>query len=567
MKDLIKKLIIGLCVAQIVSCSPIDENLIDGSHIENNANYAEGILLNGYKGLIDQYNFTVEATDDAVNNQTGNSLRAMATGELTAQNNPLNRWSKYEYIFYLNKFLSMVDDVVWKKDEAVNELYVRRMKGEAFALRGIMHLYILQAHAGYDESGALMGIPYYTSFIESNGNFNLPRLTFQETVDAIEKDFNDAYALLPYVYSDNAADIPEKDKNYDSKLYLAVNNATFRLRIQGQIVRGFQARLHLMAASPAFLNSQEHYKLAIKYAAELCSKKNFELAPDGVEFYNEDADKNNPEILWRGNVSQGSSLEASNFPYSLNGNGNINPSQNLVDAFYKSDGYPINSSVGVSYDSQKPYANRDPRLAKFILYNGGVMRNKTIVINSSSNDGVDKVINKSTRTGYYLKKLLRPDVVIPVSGNPTLKEHFPVYMRYTELYLTIAEALNEVGGPSYVADGVSKSAKDIIRDIRKRALGTNADPYLESITTKEEMRKLIQNERRLELCFEGFRFWDLRRYKLSLSETVKGVNNDGAVYSVMDVEPRNMSDEKYYYMPLPYSEILKYNALTQNKGW
>ena len=573
MKKIIKNILLGLCFTQIIACSPVDENLTDESLVKTNPNYALGILMNGYQGLIDKSTFNSEgseATDDAVSNQTGNSLTRIATGELTAQLNPLNRWEKYKFIFYINQFLSIVDDVVWKNNEVENELFKRKFRGEALALRAIMHQYILEAHGGYDQSGVLMGIPYYTSFIAQNGNFNVPRLTYQETVDAIEKDFNDAYELLPFIYSDLATDIAEKDKKYDQNAYLAINGSIFKMRIQGQIIRGFQARLHLMAASSAFLNSQDNYKLAVKYANELCAKNNYVLAPDGVEFYNADIDKDNPEILWRGNVVTTSSLELNQFPFTLNGNGRLNPSQNLVDAFYKKDGYPITSSVGLVYNNQNPYAtaSRDPRLSKYIVHNNGTLGTKTIFIDNISKDGVNVVINRSTRTGYYLKKHLRPDVVIPVSGTATPKEHFPVYMRYTELYLIMAEALNEIGGPDYKEPGVAKSSKEIIESLRKRALAITADPYLQSITSQDDMRMLIRNERRLELCFEGFRFWDLRRYKSTLTESVRGMAYNGFTYSQIDeVEPRLYSDVRYYYMPIPNSEVLKYNALSQNKGW
>lgn len=550
-----------------IACSPVNENLIDGSHIESNPSYAEGILLQGYKGLIDNYQTSAEATDDAVNNQIQNGLRKMATGELTARNNPLSRWDKYKQIFYLNKFLNIVEKITWKEDPELQELYVRRLTGEALALRALLHFYILQAHAGYDDSGILMGVPYYKEFIDYDGDFNLPRCTFEETVNKIEEDFNAAYELLPYIYSNNPSDIPDKDKHYDTDAYLTVNGAVFNQRIQGQIVRALQARLHLMAASPAFLNSKEQYKLAAQYAVQLCEKVNYTLAPDGIEFYNADDDRNNLEILWRNSISQQSWFEQNQFPYSLNGSGRLNPSQNLVDAFYKADGYPISENSGINYDPQNPYINRDPRLATYILYNGGKIGDKIITINENSNDGVDKVIEKSTRTGYYLKKSLRPDVVIPQSGNPVSKDHFGVYLRYTELFLILAESLNEIGGPDYKGEGSSKSARDIIRLIRARALKLTVDSYLDNISGDGEMRNLIRNERRLELCFEGFRFWDLRRYKAALNETVRGIVNDGTTYRIIDVEKRAMEGDKYYYMPLPYNEVIKFSALTQNVGW
>lgn len=81
------------------------------------------------------------------------------------------------------------------------------------------------------------------------------------------------------------------------------------------------------------------------------------------------------------------------------------------------------------------------------------------------------------------------------------------------------------------------------------------------------MRELIRNERRLELSFEGFRFWDLRRWKLSLTESAKGMNiTNNTNFTVIPVENR-VYQNYMYYGPLPYGEVLKFNALTQNQGW
>ena len=82
------------------------------------------------------------------------------------------------------------------------------------------------------------------------------------------------------------------------------------------------------------------------------------------------------------------------------------------------------------------------------------------------------------------------------------------------------------------------------------------------------MRELIRNERRLELCFEGFRFWDLRRWKEDLNETVWGIDwgKDGSTFTKFEVEKRDYEDYMYY-CPIPNSEVLKFSNLAQNRGW
>ena len=126
--------------------------------------------------------------------------------------------------------------------------------------------------------------------------------------------------------------------------------------------------------------------------------------------------------------------------------------------------------------------------------------------------------------------------------------------------------------------GANYSAYDVIKAIRERAgLGEfGKDPYLEECAqNKDKMRELIRNERRLELCFENHRFWDLRRWNVEfpkLNEAAKGINitTDATtgkyIYKTFDAEERKY-DKYMYYGPIPYSEILKYSNLKQNEGW
>ena len=150
-------------------------------------------------------------------------------------------------------------------------------------------------------------------------------------------------------------------------------------------------------------------------------------------------------------------------------------------------------------------------------------------------------------------------------GSTVSAIHYDVYFRYTELYLIFAEAANEVGGPDATINGMT--ARQVISEIRRRAGLTQPDAYLASITTKEAMRELIRNERRLELSFEGHRIWDLRRWGLPLNETARGLFFDGTNYVALPtVEIRNYPSFATY-MPIPNDETLKFPAILQNTGW
>ena len=123
----------------------------------------------------------------------------------------------------------------------------------------------------------------------------------------------------------------------------------------------------------------------------------------------------------------------------------------------------------------------------------------------------------------------------------------------------------------------------MIKAIRVRAgLATNeigqplpeGDIYLEECATDQaKMTNLIRNERRIELCFENKRFWDIRRWMLPLNETVRGmrIDRDKATseltYTVIDVEERVYDNSYQCYGPIPKGEVLKWSNLQQNRGW
>jgi len=233
-----------------------------------------------------------------------------------------------------------------------------------------------------------------------------------------------------------------------------------------------------------------------------------------------------------------------------------------VNAFPMANGYPV-SHASSGYDAANPYANRDPRLEAYIVFNGSLMSESPINIETGSGDDAINNISTSTRTGYYLRKLLREDVNLDPASSQG-QNHFTVRLRYTELYLIYAEAANEAWGP----DGTGSfgfSARDVIAAIRERAGILQPDEYLNSITTTEEMRNLIRNERRLELCFEGFRFWDLRRWKEDITEPATGMSINNETYEEFTVESR-LYEDYMYYPPVPFTEVLKF-GLIQNAGW
>lgn len=588
-----KKIFLLLIPAtMLVACedlfTPAIENNPGLESMYNQPTFAQGILANAYVLL--PYSASPNsdvATDDAVSNDIENDFRMIATGSWTANNDPLSQWQgRKNAIQYLNLFLENTDLVTWSNDEIISSMYNDRLKGEAYGLR-VVHMYhLLQAHGGWTEDGRLLGVPLVLEAETATSDFNQPRNTFQECVDQVLADAETALELLPYDYGDvSDAQIPEKYKALgvtNASDYNRVNGNHMRGRITGRIVDALRVQLALLSASPAYSEGTTvTWEDAANYAAAALDRINgiSGLDPNGHTWYTNISEIENlasgvtpPEIIWRSDIGQSLTLEDENFPPSLYGSGRVNPTQNLVDAFPMENGYPISDA---SYDEDDPYANRDPRLSEYIVVNGSTQGpNNTVIItgtNGSNNDAINRESGLSTRTGYYMRKLLRYDCNPNPSFN-TQQKHYTARIRYTEIFLAYAEAANEAWGPMGTGPN-DYSAYDVIRAIRERAgVGlSNNDAYLESVAAnKDLMRELIRNERRIELCFENHRFWDLRRWEVpDLNETARGMQISGSgtlTYSPINVETRDYKNFMYY-GPVPYGEIQKWTSLEQNAGW
>ena len=411
-------------------------------------------------------------------------------------------------------------------------------------------------------------------------------------------DCDSAMAYLPLDYVDISGndEIPAKYKalgaNY-SNYNLVFGKKSTNL-MSARVAEAVKAQAALLAASPAYrdqsgVTSAEAATLCANVLKRIGGLEGFD--PTGNTWYKnktklEPNAGEMPEILWREDRHKNAEQERENYPPTLYGSGRINPSQNLVDAFPMRSGLPI-TDPNSGYDPKNPYAKRDLRLDNYVILNGTTFRKTMIISGTYPNDKSETLDNlnnsgTATRTGYYLKKHLRDDVS-PLSSSLIEQQHIYARIRYTEIFLAYAEAANDAWGPKGDQAGAGFSAYDVIKAIRTRAgLGKDeygrdlpeGDAYLEDCANDQaKMTSLIRNERRLELCFENKRFWDLRRWMLPLDETVKGMKIDRneetseLTYTIFDVEERKYNNSYQLYGPIPKSEILKWSNLKQNKGW
>ena len=606
--------IIFYLVGLLVFCScqdmfePADENNRQTEDMTEESKYAHGLEIYGYGRL--PYITTTQtdiATDDAVTNNLNSNYRTMAMGAWAADNDPMSQWNACkDGIQYVNLFFSIVKDVKWALSAvSKQQMFIDRLKGEAFGLRALFYYYLLMAHGGYADDGELYGVPLLTEAEDGSSDFNQARASFADCMKQIFADCDSAIALLPFEYKDISSnlDIPDKYKalgaNYSN--YNLVFGDKSRNLLSGRVAEAIKAQAALLAASPAY---RDKSGVTSAEAAVFCANVlNHIGGLDGfdkngnVDWYQSsfktliEGAAGVPEILWREDLRNNADQEKENFPPTLYGSGRVNPSQNLVDAFPMRSGLP--ATIANGYDPQNPYANRDPRLANTVIYNATTYRKSEIISGTYPNnknevlDNLNHQTGLSTRTGYYLKKLLRDDVS-PLSSSLIEQKHIYPRIRYTEIFLAYAEAANDAWGPKVDGAGVGYTAYDVIKAIRERAgLGTDevgqplpeGDAYLETCAANQgEMTNLIRNERRIELCFENKRFWDLRRWLLPIDESVKGIKIEkidsekdpdpsNLKYTIFEVEERVYDKTYQYYGPIPKSEVLKWSNLKQNKGW
>jgi hypothetical protein len=579
MKRLTYRLIrISIPVLLLSGCELLEpdvSNVYTLEDVKSFTNFAEGLLLKAYLDLPQNhsdFNLAYGSDDGVTNNQEANVKNANQGG-WTSNSNPFSVWNNaYEAITYINTFLEETNEVEWYWEfENVNEMFAKRLKGEAFGLRAWYYFALLQAHAGKGANGEILGVPIVDRVLDPGNpeDYEIPRSTFNELVDFIITDCDSAIALLPDRYED-----------IGDSYYNLGYGSDFTNRINGLAVRLIKAKTLLYAASPAYAEGSSYtYQQAAEAAAEIMDLNgglsNVNLNnQDHLQFYSSgDVAQGNshPEVFWYSSRRNINAWEQSNYPPSWYGEGSSNPTQELVNAFPLVTGIPTDEG---KINSSDPYSGRDPRLSMYILYNGSTfIRNEgtatadtlTLLTNAGSQDAIGSADPNRSLTGYYLKKFMNLNVDV----NPAVNSngvHYYVYARYTDVLLMFAEAANEAGGPDAEIGGYT--SKNVINAIRERA-GITTSFYVDFAISQGTFPELIKNERRLEMCFENQRFWDLRRWKMVdvIRAPVHGVNvsADGSEYTYVEVEQRNYQDYQIY-GPIPYGETLKYE-LIQNEGW
>lgn len=587
-----KLIISGIIAVLFFSCTdfldPYPNGDLSKDDIWDYQNMVQGLVGQCYDNMSRNYDNNEGAyfdcvTDNAVRTSTTDALRRMAVGSLTTGSDPfLTYWDRdYKSINLVNMFLEdrMGYNTRFLIVPRLDSIVRNRLQGEAFALRAYFQWDLLQKFGGKGLDGQMLGFPIITKPVDFTQEVNLARNTYDDCVKQILADCDSAYKYLPIAHRDFL--VP----NINDRAYAG---ARYWGRMDGITTRAIKAMVYLTWASPRFniANDVSRWDSAAVNAKKVIDfKLNVDNVTNGfnpvsaVSWFN----PNFPGIVWSSRYNTANdAMERIFYPGGFQGNGAIGATQELVDAFPMKNGYPITDSRSL-YDPTNPYKDRDPRFYSVIFHNGAkaIRAGKTEVMYTFENwtGGKDEagVTSTNSRTNYHIKKMVWMGLNWS-DASINRQPHSKFFVRWAHMVLTFAEAANQVVGPTE-AGKYGLSAKDAMKYIRSRktydgANGYTVDPYLDEVAGgKVSFNEFVKNERRIETCFEGMRFYDQQRWSTTLAEMNKPVHGvkvtkseDGNFsYSYnYEVETRNL---KSAYLPVPYQEIIRMSNLVQNEGW
>lgn len=319
----------------------------------------------------------------------------------------------------------------------------------------------------------------------------------------------------------------------------------------GRVTKG--AALAFKARVLLFFSEHEEAAKAAKACMELGVYK---LFPDFRGLFLEENEYNEEVIFDKGYVRD---IMGSGRNMNIITQDMYLPTLSLANEFEMNTGKMV-TEEGSNFDPKNPFKDRDPRLLSTILLPGAI---KEGLLNPDGSPVVFIPANDLSVTGMRLKK--SADYTDNTNGNSGTNF---IIIRYADVLLMYAEALNEIEGPT-------TDVYNAINQVRQRA----NQPVLNNSLTKEAMREKIKHERRVELAGEGLRYFDIVRWKIAdvvFANNLEGydkqnlknpTNPNEWKFSSTNVLKTNWNPSKGYLWPIPGEERLLNSNLTQNEGY
>ena len=365
----------------------------------------------------------------------------------------------------------------------------RTFLGQYYALRAMTYFELVKVYGG---------VPLITEPQRPESLYLGGRKSAKECFDLIISDLNMAITMLQGF---NPGDSDGRGK------------------MTTLIATCIKAKALLYWASPQFNpnNDATRWQTALqanKEAYDLCIAGGKKLMSDYGQIFREEGTSNTEAILVRSYSPtierRGHNAENRSRPSSEGGSayqGYI-PTKKMIDAYPMRDGRVRGASTQFAYDDVMFWVNRDPRFDATIAYNGSSW--PLSGNNARKQWTYNNAVGESNGNGAYCKRFTTPSLA---AGNVSYSNNIGgsgmdwIELRMAEVMLNYADCMNETGNLT--------GAKDMVRQIRVRAgivAGNGGNDYgLGVVTSREQMRTLLLNERMVEFAFENKRNSDLRR--------------------------------------------------------
>ena len=570
-----KIILISAAVLLSASCAKQmdynEYNIYDKDYISRNFTYVGGFMTDIYNTVpYDFGNYSsgamqASATDESEYSKIGNAIEDFYNGAWSPSNAKGSLWTNlYAGIATCNTVLTEMQGLTF--DELVlNDDYKQQM----------------YRYNNYQYESRFMRAYFYFLLARQYGGVPMVGETMTpEEINSLSRSSSDE--VFNYVISECQAIQDKIIEDYADLGDMALSSAETG-RADRLAVLSLKAQAALYMASPLFNPSgdKERYHTAALYYKELlaaCEQRGKGLTAKYEDLW----DANNyttagitKEILlarrYYSSTSGDNLVETNNYPVGIEGGAGGNcPTQNLVDAYDMLNGKAIGEE-GSGYDESNPYKDRDPRFALTVAYNGAQWPTYSgaPLLQTYTGGANAQPISGGTPTGYYLRKLCHGE--ISLASNGRLKNNFHTYVLYRlgAAYLDYAEAVYRyLGSADATSSEFPLSARELAGKTRVRA----GMPAFPEGMSGDEFWTRYKNERMVELAFEGYRFWDVRRWKeadkhfKSITEMKITKNDDGSFSYRRNVVSRQW-DDKMYLFPIPQTERMKNGNLEQNPGW
>lgn len=489
----------------------------------------------------------LDVSSDIAWNRSNSDMQHIGNGSHDSETKAIQQfWTGfYDGIGRCNFLLDNIDNL---KEVISAEVYAQT-KAEARFIRALNYHYLTELFGA---------VPLVTKTVALNET-QAPRTPKEDIVDFIISEIQAAAEDLPESYGDD---------DY-----------------HGRATKG--AALAILARTALYIKKWE---LAASSAKAVIDAGTYELHDDFRELFMYEG-QTSPEIILSLQYLEGVITQSTpNFFGSRMAGGVSNevPVQSMVDSYECTDGLPIDESL--LFDPEHPFEKRDPRLAATIVLPGSVYFNyqfethpDSLKVWNYNTDPAVRVSNKDATSPYatYSGYLWRKYTDILDKDDDSHSEMNLILIRYAEVLLTYAEAKIEAGQ-------IDASVYDAINQVRQRP-GIDMPP-IQTGKTQAELRSIVRKERKYELAVEGYRLFDIRRWKIAeevmqgpllgriptefLSEAPEIDENGTADYSNVGnrsqmrlIENRTFNPGRDYLWPIPNIDILTNKELEQNPGY